>query len=124
MEALQLFNTEHSEVTFISRNNTLVLKLKGIVAKNHLRSLRHNINGIINSLNVNNLILNTLESEYQEFDFTDEERKNFYKEAEVGGLRKFKIVYPYKYFIKEIQNQWKVFFGEHNINIDVVASRS
>ena len=121
MSAIQLVKNENTEVTFLASSKTLILKLKGFVSKKHLEALRQNVFGMFGTLGINQMVLNTTESEYQEFDFTDEERKSFYKEAERKGIQKLTIVYPNKYFIRQIRNQWKEFFKKNNIRIRVSA---
>ena len=124
MEKLNLINNGNSEVTFLSNENTLILKLKGIITSQHFRTLRSNVIGMIRSLGVKKLVINTRESEYQEFDFSDRNREDFYREAANGGIKEFRIIYPNKDFINEIQEQWKEFFRSNKININVSAGLS
>ena len=82
METIQLVKNENTEVEFLAGSKTLIFKLKGVVSRKHLQQLRLNVLGMFDSLGVKNIVMNTTESEYQEFDFTDEERKEFCLEAQ------------------------------------------
>ena len=121
MESIRLINEDHIEVAYTPSKSMMLMKLKGIVEKKHLENLRDKVASFFSTFEIEKLIMNTKDSEYQEFDFADNTRKAFYKIAEQNGVKKFTIEYPNRYFINQIKDQWSEFFSNNGINISVSA---
>lgn len=119
MDLITLKKDEHAEIFFRPINRKLVMKLRGIISSQNLRGLRSFVMELFQSIGATQFEIDLVNSEYQEFDFEDEDRKKFYKKAAGEGINTFILKYPHKDFRNQILTQWKVYFRRNSIDIDV-----
>lgn len=122
MKAIQLMNIQNAEVIYQPIKEEIVLKLKGIISASQLSFIRGLVIQLFGNLKARTFVMDLENSEYQEFDFGDTEKKEFYKSAEKGGIKSFLLKYPNKYFYDQLQRQWEVFFKRNDIKIKVVPA--
>jgi len=121
IDGMMLITCSFCDLKYLSAADTLHIIFKGVVPKAYIIKLRNMIDGLAESLEIENLILDFTECEQAHFDYNSKARIAFWENLKARGLSRALLIIPPKYFGSSSLSCWESFFNHHNLDINVSA---